>query len=87
MADAPQPTSWTTGRVRRTGCELVVLTGTRLTHTVTARPSTGPFRTAPGQRAVAVSPAKSASVSSSVQSPTVPFEKRSSRVIITSLPS
>jgi len=80
------PASRTTGRVRRLGCELAVLTGTRLRpdrdgaphSTRSAGLGVAAPEAPPSYCVVSFRSEKSATVSSSVQSPTLPFEKRSS---------
>jgi hypothetical protein len=95
MAGGIGPKSSKTGRDRRQGPELVVLTGTRLHPSVSARPYLCPKQTrlrhlspgADGYNVVTVRPEKSATVSSSVQSPMFPTENRSSRSFIFTTPS
>jgi hypothetical protein len=89
------PLSRKTGRERRQGPELVVLTGTRLHPSVSARPYLCPKQpclrhlspSADGYRVLTLRPEKSATVSSSVQSPMFPIENRSSRSFIFTTPS
>jgi hypothetical protein len=79
-------------RTARHATELAVLTGTRLQRAESARPSLPGEVPRTARRyedylAVIFKSAKSATVSSSVQSPTVPRMNRSSRSIIFSAPS